>query len=101
MRAYVLPLRGSSPVAAEAERAALFALSYLYLLQTQAVFATRAGAKVTSIESSETAQQEQVMQAVMSRARFEVEYLARFYGVADVRAAVSDVCRIYFSSNFL
>lgn len=101
-RAYIVPIIGwkSLPDYNETERRVLASLSYLYMLQTQSVFSTRAGAKVTSIESSETAQQEQVMQAAMSRARFELEDLARLYSLEPL-SVVSDVCRIYFSSNFL
>lgn len=100
-RAYLAPIIGDKQVAdyGEEEKRTLSALVFLQMLQANGVFATRAGAKTTAIESSAEASSETIMHAAFARARFELDALAQFHSVKPWRV-VSDVCRLYFSTNY-
>lgn len=100
-RAYLTPIIGEKQVAdyGEDEKRTLASLVFLQMLQANGVFATRAGAKTTAIESSADASSETIMHAAFARARFELDALAQFHSVQPWRV-VSDVCRLYFSTNY-
>lgn len=100
-RAYLVPVTGGKEIVDydEDEKRTLAALVFLQMLQANGVFATRAGAKTTAIESSADASSETIMHAAFARARFELESLAKNYNVKPWKV-VSDVCRLYFSTNY-
>lgn len=100
-RAYIVPFIGQKRLADydENEKRALAALTFLQMLQANGVFATRAGAKTTAIESSGEASSETIMHAAFARAKFELEELAKFHLIKPWQV-VSDVCRLYFSTNY-
>lgn len=100
-RAYLVPIIGYKLITdyGEDEKRALAALVFLQMLQANGVFATRAGAKTTAIESSADASSETIMHAAFARAKFELESLAKIYSIQPWKV-VSDVCRLYFSTNY-
>ena len=100
-RAYLVPVTGAKEIVDynEDEKRTLAALVFLQMLQANGVFATRAGAKTTAIESSADASSETIMHAECARARFALESLAKNYNIKPWKV-VSDVCHLYFSTNY-
>lgn len=93
--AYIVPLVGTEYDAeSEPYRSAILCLSFLYIMQQQAQ-ATRAGGKTKNTPQSTTPTQADLREQYAVQAH---AYLRQIDAQASRK--VSDICRIYFKSNF-
>ena len=99
MLAYVSPIIGEATIPAEVREAAVGNLAFLLLLQ-RSVFATRAGAKVKTGYNSADASAWDILQQEAASCHLQLETLRRQEG-ANADADVTDICKIYFKTNFL
>lgn len=97
--AYVLPIIGEATIPAEVREAAVGNLAFLLLLQ-RSVFATRAGAKVKTGYNSADASAWDILQQEAASCHLQLEKLRKQEGV-NADAEVTDICKIYFKTNFL
>ena len=97
--AYINPIVGSANVSAEVRERAIGNLAFLLILQ-RTIFATRAGAKVKTGYNSQEADAWAKLQQEASSCHLALEVLKNEPGV-NPDAHVTDVCKIYFSTNFL
>ena len=95
--AYITPIVGSAKVSTEVRENAIGNLAFLLILQ-RTIFATRAGAKVKTGYNSQEADAWAKLQQEATSCHLEV--LKKEPGV-NPDAHVTDVCKIYFSTNFL
>lgn len=97
--AYVTPIVGDAQVPQAAIERAVGQLAFLLILQ-RTIFATRAGAKVKMGYNSQDADVWSKLQQESAACHAALENLKRQEG-ANKNAAVLDICKIYFSTNFL
>lgn len=97
--AYITPIVGGANVSQEVKERAIGNLAFLLILQ-RTIFATRAGAKVKTGYNSQDADAWAKLQQEASSCHLAIETLKREPGV-NVNAQVTDVCKIYFKTNFL
>lgn len=97
--AYVSPIIGEATIPAEVCEAAVGNLAFLLLLQ-RSVFATRSGAKVKTGYNSADASAWDILQQEAASCHLQLETLREQEG-ANADAEVTDICKIYFKTNFL
>ena len=97
--AYITPIVGSANVSAEVRERAIGNLAFLLILQ-RTIFATRAGAKVKTGYNSQEADAWAKLQQEATSCNLALEALKNEPGV-NTDAHVTDICKIYFSTNFL
>ena len=97
--AYITPIAGSVPTSSEVYQRAVGNLAFLLILQ-RTIFATRAGAKVKTGYNSQDADAWAKLQQEATSCHLAIETLKAQPG-ANAGAAVTDICKIYFSTNFL
>lgn len=97
--AYITPIVGGANVSQEVKERAIGNLAFLLILQ-RTIFATRAGAKVKTGYNSQDADAWAKLQQEASSCHLAIETLKREPGV-NADAQVTDVCKIYFKTNFL
>lgn len=95
--AYVTPIVGTMADNATITDA-LNNLTFLLLMQRN-VFATRAGGKTKSTLQSQEADTWQTLQEQAHTCHMKIEALRALEG-ATADAAVQDICKIYFKTNF-
>lgn len=96
--AYIVPIVGERVIPAETRQETIAALAFLLLLQRN-VFATRAGAKMKTGYNSTSADAWQVLQQEAHACHLKLQALRRIVGGSDAR--VSDICKIYFETNYI
>lgn len=99
MLAYVSPIVGEATIPAEVREAAVGNLAFLLLLQ-RSVFATRSGAKVKTGYNSADASAWDILQQEAASCHLQLETLRNQEG-ANADAEVTDICKIYFKTNFI
>lgn len=93
--AYIVPLAGTNYDAeAEPYRGAILILAFLLIMQSQAQ-ATRAGGKTKNTPQSQTPTQDELREQYAMQAHAALQAIDK-----DAPRKVSDVCRIYFSTNY-
>ena len=97
--AYVTPIVGNANVSKEIKERAIGNLAFLLILQ-RSIFATRAGAKVKTGYNSMEADTWAKLQQEATSCNLQLEILKKQPGV-NPDAHVTDICKIYFSTNFL
>ena len=97
--AYVTPIVGNANVSKEIKERAIGNLAFLLILQ-RSIFATRAGAKVKTGYNSMEADAWAKLQQEATSCNLQLEILKEQPGV-NPDAHVTDICKIYFSTNFL
>ena len=97
--AYITPIVGSAEVSTDVVQRATGCLAFLLILQ-RTIFATRAGAKVKTGYNSVEADAWAKLQQEATACHLALETLKTQPGV-DPDAQVTDICKIYFSTNFL
>lgn len=97
--AYVTPIVGNANVSQEIKERAIGNLAFLLILQ-RSIFATRAGAKVKTGYNSMEADAWAKLQQEATSCNLQLEILKKQPGV-NPDAHVTDICKIYFSTNFL
>lgn len=97
--AYVTPIVGTAQVATEVRERAVGNLAFLLLLQ-RTIFATRAGAKIKTGYNSQEADAWAKLQQEATSCHLALEVLKSQPGV-NPDAKVTDICKIYFSTNFI
>ena len=97
--AYVAPIENGATVQAETREKVIGQLAFLLLLQ-RTLFLTRAGAKTkTGYNSQEADAWTKLQQEAMS-CHSVLELLKAQTGV-NPDAKITDICKIYFKSNFI
>ena len=97
--AYVTPIVGNANVSKEIKERTIGNLAFLLILQ-RSIFATRAGAKVKTGYNSMEADAWAKLQQEATSCNLQLEILKKQPGV-NPDAHVTDICKIYFSTNFL
>lgn len=97
--AYITPIVGSTEVSTDVKESAIGNLAFLLILQ-RTIFATRAGAKVKTGYNSQEADAWAKLQQEATSCHLALETLKTQPGV-NPDAHVTDICKIYFSTNFL
>ena len=97
--AYINPIVGSAEVSTEVKERAIGNLAFLLILQ-RTIFATRAGAKVKTGYNSQEADAWAKLQQEAISCHLALDVLKNEPGV-NPNAHVTDICKIYFSTNFL
>lgn len=97
--AYITPIVGDATISDEVKNRAIGNLAFLLILQ-RTIFATRAGAKVKTGYNSQEADAWDKLQQEATSCSLAIELLKKEPGV-NPDAHVTDICKIYFSTNFL
>ena len=97
--AYVTPIVGNATVSNTIKERVVGNLAFLLILQ-RSIFATRAGAKVKTGYNSMEADAWAKLQQEATSCNLQLEILKKQPGV-NPDAHVTDICKIYFSTNFL
>lgn len=97
--AYVNPIVGTAQVPDEVRERVVGNLAFLLILQ-RTIFATRAGAKMKTGYNSQEADAWAKLQQEASSCHLALELLKGQPGV-NPDASVTDICKIYFSTNFI
>src|SRR5574344_983502 len=97
--AYITPIVGSAEVSTEVRERAIGNLAFLLLLQ-RTIFATRAGAKIKTRYNSQDADAWAQRQQEATSCHLALEVLKSKPGV-NPDANDTDICKIYFSTNFI
>ena len=97
--AYVAPVVGTAEVDTSVRERAVGNLAFLLLLQ-RTIFATRAGAKIKTGYNSQEADAWAKLQQEATSCYLALEVLKSQPGV-NPDANVTDICKIYFSTNFI
>lgn len=97
--AYIEPIVGDASVPTDIREEAVGNLTFLLLLQ-RSIFATRAGAKVKTGYNSQEAEAWNILQQEAASCHLRLEALRKQEGV-NAEAEVTDVCKIYFKTNFI
>lgn len=97
--AYVTPIVGNATVPNTIKERVVGNLAFLLILQ-RSIFATRAGAKVKTGYNSMEADAWAKLQQEATSCNLQLEILKKQPGV-NPDAHVTDICKIYFSTNFL
>lgn len=97
--AYVTPIVGTAQVDTSVRERAVGNLAFLLLLQ-RTIFATRAGAKIKTGYNSQEADAWAKLQQEATSCHLALEVLKNQPGV-NPDANVTDICKIYFSTNFI
>ncbi len=97
--AYFTPIVGNATVSNTIKERVVGNLAFLLILQ-RSIFATRAGAKVKTGYNSMEADAWAKLQQEATSCNLQLEILKKQPGV-NPDAHVTDICKIYFSTNFL
>lgn len=97
--AYITPIVGGAEVSTEVKESAIGNLAFLLILQ-RTIFATRAGARAKTGYNSQEADAWAKLQQEATSCHLALEVLKKEPGV-NPDAHVTDICKIYFSTNFL
>lgn len=97
--AYVAPIVGGMTEHEMERQNAVAELAFLLLLQ-RSIFATRAGAKAKMGYNSNDAGEWQLLAQCAHSAHIAIERLRSLQG-ANASAEITDICKIYFKSNFI
>lgn len=97
--AYITPIVGNAIVSQTVKERAIGNLAFLLILQ-RTIFATRAGAKIKTGYNSQDADAWAKLQQEATSCHLALEVLKKEPGV-NPDAHVTDICKIYFSTNFL
>lgn len=97
--AYILPIIGDLEIEAEKRENAIGNLAFLLLLQ-RSTFLTRAGAKTKTGYNSQNAGDWTVLQDAATSCHLALTELRQIPG-ANAEAKITDICKIYFKTNFL
>ena len=97
--AYIIPSVGGElpEVMTDVQRNALIAFSFLRLSQNN-LYITRAGSKSKNVQESNNVALEQGMQEQVRRCHFYLSVLQKQENISN--APISDICGIYFKTNF-
>lgn len=96
--AYITPIVGRANISTEVKERAIGNLAFLLILQ-RTIFATRAGAKIKTGYNSQEADAWSKLQQEATSCHLALEMLKNEPGV-NPDAHVTDICKIYFSTNF-
>ena len=96
--AYCKPIAPDMGTTREAYRSAVMNLAFLWLLQ-HSLFGTRSGAKGVQITSATTPTNADILRECAWDCHLALQVL-KAEADADEKAEVTDICRIYFSTNF-
>lgn len=96
--AYCKPIAPTIDTTNDVYRKAVMNLAFLWLLQ-HSLFGTRSGAKGVQITSATTPMSADILRDCAWDCHFALQVLKAEVG-ADEKAEVTDICRIYFSTNF-
>lgn len=96
--AYCKPIAPAIDTTNAAYRNAVMNLAFLWLLQ-HSLFGTRSGAKGVQITSATTPTSADILRDCAWDCHFALQVLKAEVD-ADEKAEVTDICRIYFSTNF-
>lgn len=96
--AYIAPIVGDAEVEQTIKERAIGNLAFLLILQ-RTIFATRAGAKVKAGYNSQDADAWAKLSQEATSCHFALETLRAQDG-CNKDAVVSDICKIYFSTNY-
>lgn len=99
INAYVLPIENGTTAPAAVREATIGQLAFLLLLQ-RTLFLTRAGAKTKTGYNSQEADAWAKLQQEATSCHAALETLKAQAG-ANPDAKVTDICKIYFKSNFI
>lgn len=97
--AYITPIVGNAIVDTEVLKRATGQLAFLLMLQ-RTIFSTRAGAKVKTGYNSQDADAWAKLQQEATACHLALETLKAQPGT-NPDADVTDICKIYFATNFL
>lgn len=97
--AYITPIVGNATVSQTVKERAIGNLAFLLILQ-RTIFATRAGAKVKTGYNSQDADAWAKLQQEATSCHLALEMLKKEPGV-NQDADVTDICKLYFKTNFL
>lgn len=98
VNAYIKQIVGDVTVPSATRENAIANLAFLLLLQ-RSVFATRAGAKFKTGYNSQAAGDWEQLQSAATTCHVALEELRTAAGAKD--AKVTDICKIYFKTNFI
>ena len=96
--AYISPIVGSATVQDDVIKSTVAEFAFLYLLQ-QSVFLTRAGAKIKTGYNSQQAETWDLLQQSATACHLALDGLRKQPGV-NATAEITDICKIYFKTNF-
>lgn len=97
-RAYIAPIVGGAEVAQDVIERVTGGLAFLLLLQ-RTIFATRGGAKLKTGYNSQEADAWAKLQQEATSCHLLLQELRGQAGV-NADAVVTDICKIYFKTNF-
>lgn len=97
--AYITPIVGTATIDEDVLESTTGQLAYLLFLQ-RSTFATRAGAKAKTGYNSADVDSWALLQQEAQGCHLALQTLRAQSGV-DEKAAVNDICKIYFKTNFL
>lgn len=97
--AYIIPIIGQPQTESDAVKYARGSLAFLLMLQ-RTIFATRAGAKIKNGYNSMDAEAWQKLSQTATTCHLALEAL-RKEPQANKDAEITDVCKIYFKTNFI
>ncbi|MGD7651427.1 hypothetical protein, partial [Ralstonia pseudosolanacearum] len=97
--AYITPIVGNATVSQTVKERAIGNLAFFLILQ-RTIFATRAGAKVKTGYNSQDADAWAKLQQEATSCHLALEMLKKEPGV-NQDADVTDICKLYFKTNFL
>lgn len=97
--AYYTPIAGAATVPQAVRERVIGNLAFLLLLQ-RSIFATRAGARTKTGYNSADADAWAILQQEAASCHLALEQLKAVSGT-NPNAEVTDICKIYFRTNFL
>lgn len=101
MQAYIMPLQADAdPIEDVLCRRALMELVMLLVLQ-RSIFATRSGAKEKQMPQSYSADRWNILSQSAMVCSMKLRTYAESTGVTDWRKRITDICGVYFDTNFL
>lgn len=96
--AYIVPIVGGATISASVHQNAIAELAFLLLLQ-RSIFATRAGAKTKTGYNSQDAGEWALLAQCAHSAHAALQAVR--VEAQNMDAEVTDLCKIYFKSNFI
>lgn len=96
--AYCKPIAPDMDTTQEAYRSAVMNLAFLWLLQ-HSLFGTRSGAKGVQVTSAITPTDEEILRECAWDCHLALQVLKTAANTPD-DVRVTDICRIYFSTNY-
>ena len=96
--AYIVPIVGGATISASVRQNAIAELAFLLLLQ-RSIFATRAGARTKTGYNSQDAGEWALLAQCAHTAHAALQAVR--VEAKNMDAEVTDLCKIYFKSNFI